>query len=323
MNKPELTAATPGLDFRTYDLRAAGSVSALFTNPLHRCGIYVLDFADGMTYVGQTVNIVTRFAKHRRTWSDIVGLRFAECTRADLTALERIMIRRQESIGDVRNRNETGKPGGSGDMAITTAAGVSVSLPWERARRIGLRPIDLAYGKATDRQESQYARLMNLSGYPDLRRVLARYIAETIPDPTGTQGIWSVTAMAGYNASYPRVATISIGQIEVIRAYQDASAGGELGVAIEVRGGDEFQRALHAVAARKLRRRYFIDPSVRKLNYPVQAITCDDLDIMHRLLALDVIREAAYKLNVTLMRQGSRAFSRYHNPIFAADLLRG
>jgi hypothetical protein len=91
--------------FKQHRVGRLYSVAHLFPKA-ERCGIYVLTFANGERYVGQSVNVVTRFRTHRRTWNDIEFLDFCPCSRAKLDQLERAVIKDQRAAG-YRLRNIT------------------------------------------------------------------------------------------------------------------------------------------------------------------------------------------------------------------------
>ena len=55
-------------------------------------GVYVLEFADGSEYVGQSVHPISRLATHRRRYKDIVAVRFTSVDRADLDRVEQEII---------------------------------------------------------------------------------------------------------------------------------------------------------------------------------------------------------------------------------------
>ena len=72
--------------------------------PKERCGIYVLGFANGERYVGQAVEVVRRFAQHRKTHDDITHMTFKRVNAADLDQVERHHIHTLEGQG-LRLRN--------------------------------------------------------------------------------------------------------------------------------------------------------------------------------------------------------------------------
>lgn len=69
-----------------------GSVAALFRAKTRRCGIYVLHFANGEHYVGQTVDITRRFPQHRKRHADIARISFRSVGKRSLDAHEALLI---------------------------------------------------------------------------------------------------------------------------------------------------------------------------------------------------------------------------------------
>ena len=64
-----------------------------------RCGIYLLWFADGFSYIGKADDVVRRFGQHRAVHSDIVAFSFQEVERILLDRRERTLIREAETRG--------------------------------------------------------------------------------------------------------------------------------------------------------------------------------------------------------------------------------
>ena len=136
------------------------------------------------------MNVVTRFAKHRRTWGDIVSLEFATCAREDLDECERRVVSQEERVHSPRNLLLTYHPSGWGDIEIEQeAGGVSIRLPMGRSDRMTI---------ASEPANSPLARYWRLAGrpdYPKIREEPATFIGETIPDPVlTTHGMWAITA---------------------------------------------------------------------------------------------------------------------------------
>src|ERR1700755_831621 len=80
------------------------SVAHLFGSRRNRCGIYLLWFADGFSYIGKAHDVVRRFGQHRALHSDIVAFSFQEVERNLLDERERTLIREAET-GELRLRN--------------------------------------------------------------------------------------------------------------------------------------------------------------------------------------------------------------------------
>jgi hypothetical protein len=76
------------------------SIAHLFasTKKGSRCGIYLLALMDGTHYIGQTIEVVRRFAQHC-SQHEIVGFSFIRAKQAELSQLEREKIYLAESLG--------------------------------------------------------------------------------------------------------------------------------------------------------------------------------------------------------------------------------
>lgn len=60
-------------------------------------GLYRLSFDSGEEYVGQSVNVDTRFVGHRKRWDDIVTFELFPKPTGDLDGPERQLITRTEA----------------------------------------------------------------------------------------------------------------------------------------------------------------------------------------------------------------------------------
>ncbi|WP_129588018.1 GIY-YIG nuclease family protein [Rathayibacter oskolensis] len=293
----------------------AGSAAALFLGRKTLCGIYVLEFENGQRYVGQTRNIVSRYATHRRHHGDVVALSFAPCPPELLDECEVEEIRRQEAAHSLRNLALTGWPGGSEDLGVTVEEGRSVLLPWERGRR-GLIGDE---GGAT--LPGRFWELSRRADYDELARALGRYIGETVSDPFGTQRVlWTVSALPSTNRTKKarRLLTLSCGVLETVYVQEDRT-NGELMICVNI-DAPTFD-ALVSEADQDL-------PSIFAEGYDADYKSAAVAQYVFEswadlLLALDFspFLDAAYKLNTTLMRRGGSPLRRSHNLFFANDLL--
>lgn len=304
------------LVFSRYETTPGVSLASTEPGLVDRCGIYVLEFADGAEYVGQTVTVVARFRGHEHNFGDIVAIRFAPCRVGDLDRREVEIIKREEQAGKkLRNLLLVGRPGGASDLDVVPTTGYTISLPWDRSKRRTLA--DLAH-------ESKEARMWRLAAhpsYPHLRRTIGRYVGETIPDPVESQGIWSLTALP---STFSRLFTLTVGNTETLYGgtYRDGTDNVWCVVNVsDVLGGrrlplakwlDRFDLPItHEPAKYAVSR-----------DHPVRRVVCDDIRAVTTLLAAERFVDAAYRLVVTLMRRGSAPNRRKHNVPFAADVMR-
>jgi hypothetical protein len=212
----------------------------------------------------------------------------------------------------------TNRPGGWGDLEMSCETGVAVSLPWDRAKRVTL---------AMEPSASPLSRFWQLTGRPDyevLRSVLGLYVDQTIPDPVLTaQGQWTITALpaTGRTKTWSRLLTFNCGPIETLFIGDVTLDGGEVLTVANLNISAETNRRELGRTLRDMASPVHLRPNFYRAS-PVMTLEFDDLESLAAALTQPFVQEAAYALNVALMRQGSRVFSRFHNAPFATDILR-
>lgn len=304
---------TNRLKFVRYDTSDLESISALFVGepPASRCGIYILHFDDGMQYVGQAGNVVTRFGAHRRRWPGIVALQFAQAPATQLDALERATIKRLDKDGvPLRNKLLTGRPGGVESFAIDTRAGETISLPLDRDERQRPR------GAQATRPMGKYLALAGEDFYLDLLLALGEYVYQTIPAPERTAGLtWFVSPLPATGWGN-RLVTFSCGPVETLFVSMYVDAGMVFCLNLS---SDISQRKVKALGSRwggcLLH--------TRRGPYRSAATTCVEIkshEAFTEFIQVPEIAQAAYALNVRMMRTGSRLQARHHNTALASDI---
>jgi hypothetical protein len=321
MITPEAVTPDPLL-FTRYPMQDAAPVSTLFSieNPTAICGIYVLEFEDGDRYVGQTVNIVSRYATHKRRHGDVTAFSFAPCETALLDYYERAVIRREQRTHDLRNLMLTDWPGGTDDLVVALAEGAAVQLPWERERR------ETAASVPKRSKERRFWELAGRSDYAGICSQLARYVHETIPDPARTQGIlWSLTALPSTSRTTDRrrLFTLNAGSVEmlVLTEWDLEDGGSELEWTMNI-WPEGIIKPLEALKGDWLNGATYRESDDYKSAGPVVAIDCVGTDVFAKALDQAVILDAAYKLNVTMMRRAKTIYAEHHNQSFTSDVLR-
>lgn len=310
------------LFFKHFEMEEAPPVSTLFdmaATDTH-CGIYVLEFEDGARYVGQTVNIVSRYAQHRRKHGDIVAFSFAPCAVALLDVYERLVIKYMEEEFSLRNKKLTDLPGGHGEFRFQTQAGNALQLPWDREKRATV----LAEPRGSPLK--RYWELATRPDYPVIRRQLARYVHETIPGPNQAGGsLWSLTALpsTGQRKGVRRLFTLNAGSVEVLFVTErDLHSGGtqlEWRMNLSLRGLPETLRGPNGV---RIRGTKFNETDHYRSVGPLMAATSVGTDGFASALNQKYIVDAAYRLNVMLMRRSTSVYAKFHNHSFAFDVLR-
>ena len=194
------------------------SVADLYGSRNKRCGIYVLEHSDGMHYVGQAIDVVRRFAQHRKVSSDIERFSFFRVPRRELDAEELRCIRGAEAQGlRLRNRMLVKQLLGESDLddvlspeeqhasvedPSAFASEARLPLDQDQAQRLRFRP--------------QFERFR---GDPDVERVTALlrlYVQRCVPVARRTEmSFWNVSCLPGTNrSSRPRWAAVSVGEME-------------------------------------------------------------------------------------------------------------
>lgn len=305
------------LHFTRFDMSEQGSASPLFaTRDAPRTGVYILEFADDARYVGQTVDIVARYAAHRRHHGDVVALSFAPCAPGDLDEAERAIVHEQERHHRLRNIMLTDLPGGASDLTVSFDDEISATLPWERERRVTV----------ADEANSRRQRAWQLQARPDwpaLLEVLARYVDQTIPAPISTAGqLWTLTALpgTGRRSGAHRLFTLNCGQMETLY-LREVVIDGEAIIAASVNllttqeGFDAIAAALDAADAP-----WEASVGDYRAEPDAVAITIEDWHNIVQALEIPELLEGCYALNVRLMRRGVSMFRRSHNAVLAGHV---
>lgn len=157
-----------------------------------RRGIYVLEFANGELYVGQSVNVVSRFAthvhgsSHHEPWADIIAIRFRPILEDDLDEAERSEIQRLRKTGHTL-RNKAGNLGHERPAPLDKVVTIEEQHHWAAGApnyELGRLRKRIAAGQPLRRAQgsSSSAPLSNNSA----NTKLAAYFAQ----PSHQQGIW-------------------------------------------------------------------------------------------------------------------------------------
>jgi predicted GIY-YIG superfamily endonuclease len=309
------------LAFTRYDMSEAGSAAALFAGSKKMCGIYVLEFDDGMRYVGQTHQIVSRYASHRRAHGDIVAFSFASCSAADLDEHERQEIRRQEQAKQsLRNLNLTGWPAGNGDLDVSIENGESILLPWARERRLRIQD----EGAAT--LQKRFWMLAARDDYEEMADAVSMYVddvhrrslrhAEVVVERRGL-------AKTGQTKSRRRLFTLNCGGMETLFALEHGHRD-DAQLQIHVNFDEESTLQCLKGSGRGTQMPdgfYDIADTFYSTPGVIQA-TFDTWTDLSRALDFGPFVEGSYKLNTLQMRRRSSPYKRHHNQGLADDLLR-
>jgi hypothetical protein len=311
------------LHFTEQLMTANDSLALLLADGEARCGIYWIDFADGESYVGQSVSARSRLATHRRRWDDAVSVRFAACPADRLDEFELAAIQHVQRSRPLRNKMLTSRPGGERDLMVTVSPGQSLTLPWDRDRR-GVITDQSGPSETTVSQRVKFEELAQLADFGAVAGLLATIIREAIPSPVESQGaLWSVSALPSTNkaSGWRRMSTLSAGRVEILRTFESTRGGVVEHPTFLNLAPDTNMAALTRAVKRAELGKAWIEEATYAALAGVHTLQVPSLDLTEKLLREPVIIESVYCLVVTLMRQGSAPLRRVHNPALAAHLL--
>lgn len=309
------------LAFTQHDVTMLDSVSHLISVE-DRCGIYVLDFDDGEQYVGQSNDVVTRFASHRRRWADISQLHWHTCARTTLDEVEQGVIAGKLRAG-VMLRNIKYARGPLGVSPLDTVVTPDDQLAWIN----GDEPFK---GTDTERQIDRALQLKKRPSYEKLQKdrrmfaitvlALNAFVNFTIPRPAATERkFWVLSAMPTTNRSkgHHRLATLSINKVEVFWLFSTEHESEKVfwgqmqlskSLLTERLGTTDFASAIG------------VDPdSVHFEEADYETSGGDGLVVRFfdlswfELLQNEAVVEAARSFNLMLLRKGTSPLGHHHN----------
>jgi hypothetical protein len=158
----------------------------------HRCGLYVLFFANGEYYIGETVDIRARLAAHRRTHPDITHVSFrplghSQRAKPELRHAERIAIagcfERLKHLG-IHTRGIAFVPRPSIETDFDFLLPPAQQRHWEgdlTAEGLdGERVVDEVVRR---RYQSRFEKFWRRTDAAEITAVLRRYVRLCIPAP--------------------------------------------------------------------------------------------------------------------------------------------
>lgn len=309
------------------------SIAHLFGTSRNRCGVYFLAFCSELFYIGQSVDVVKRFAQHRRVHDDIVGFSFIPLPKSKLDNVERAMIFQVESLG-FRITNAVHVTNITGDTDLDLIISPSEQEDW----------IDdpLTFNSAqTDSDlprillpETQQARFFKhysrFKKHPLNKRALSllkQYIWHCIPMPRRTEySFWSVSCMPSTNlTTWPRLLCVNAAVMELFVVGAEKQNAESLWSFVNV-AEDTLLEHWHSL--KNLTKAF---PFVRVIHsgyrdagqHQVTLHTYDDAP-MEQLLTDPGVCKAAATLSLRVMRKRATIYGKYHcvqlaNQVFTAD----
>lgn len=172
----------------------------------------------------------------------------------------------------------------------------------------------------------RFWELASRDDYNEIRKQLARYVHETIPCPSQAGGIlWSLTALPSTSKrkGIRRLLTLNVGSVEVlyVSEFDLLEGGSEIEWCMNL-WPDELEEKLQALTGSWVHDAGYRTNDSYKSAGPLISVDCPGTDVFASALNQQSILNAAYRLNVLMMRRSTSMYAKFHNQSFAADVLR-
>ena len=302
--------------FRRWELPHGVATSAVLPIGGPMRGIYILEFADGQEYVGQTVNLASRLGEHRRLWGDVVAVRFLTEPTEPLRDLEYALIAERRVSNELRNIAGMALP--LPTQVLDEVVDQQVQEEWLQGRTIHPELGDRGrIALQRKRTRKKYDVLSARADFPDLLAALASYVAECIPWPHQTEHrFWSVTSLpsTGRRADWRRLTALSINSLEVLVLGELRNTGGAWrpGGFVNIAALDVIPQAFTE----------WVRPADYSSLAPgsVTSMEVESFEEVAALLADPAIAGAARSLAMGQLRKGRGLFAQFHDFNLADDI---
>lgn len=294
------------------------SIAQLFGASKPRCGIYLLEFPEQRFYIGQAVEVVRRFAQHRKNYDEIVGFSFIPTHRVHLDGVERELIRKAEGLGLVMlNTVHASNVVGNTDLDMVLAPDDQaewLSHPADFNDGDMSKPIALPVAQL-ERFAEQFRKFKAHRLFGPVSCLLQTYVDHCIPAPKRTEySFWVVSCLPSTNRdTWPRLLCVSAGVMEllVIGYHKSRSSDmwGFVTVASDVLSetfptNDALATAFPSM---EVIRREYRDAGQHQIT-----LHADNEQCMKAILRHKAVRRAAAALALRVMRKRATIYAKFH-----------
>src|SRR5215212_3155097 len=300
------------------DVRGRRSIADLLPKSRNRCGIYLLEFADGLFYIGQALDVVRRFSQHRKLHDDIVRWGFRAVKRRNLDAVERELIHRAPSLRlTLTNKVHVSHIVGETDLDELLAPDEQQSWranPAKTSAQDVRLNVD-ADGSQRTRYKGQWSSFRDRDDLSQLLGLLRLCIHGCVPAYRRTEySFWSVSCMPSTNAaSFPRLAAVNMNIMETFVVDHPKHEPNNVLSFVNLSKA----RLLEQYPSKQAFYRQYPGTQWRQSNYQAAGedqmhLVLGNLSSAIRVLADPAVQSAAGLLNLRLMRKGGNIYARYH-----------
>lgn len=305
------------------------TIAHLFSGRRSRCGIYLLEFPDQRYYIGQAVDVVRRFAQHRRNYEEIVGFSFMETPRAQLDDKERELIHHAERLGlilfnTVHAANVVGET--DLDLVVTPEEQTEfLDNPAAFNARDASAPI-VWPAAVVERTAAKYRRFRQQPLADPAAENLAYYLARCVVAPRRTEySFWAVSCLPGTNHHVaPRLLCVNAGVMELFVVGWDkgapTSCWGFVNVASDVLLGRWQSRWRFRRTHPSIR---LIERGYRDAGQFQILLHAYSKEALRSLLQDEMVQCAAAALSLRVMRKRATIYGKNHCKLLADAALGG
>lgn len=305
------------------------SIAQLFGSSKSRCGIYLLEFPEDRLYIGQAVEVVRRFAQHRKNYDEILGFSFIPTLRANLDDVERRLIHRAEALDLVLlNTVHASNVVGDTDLDLVVSPGEQAEWLSDPARfnhADTSSPIVLPLSQL-ERFAEQFRRFKAHPLGWAASFLLQTYVRHCIPAPKRTEySFWVVSCLPSTNhGTWPRLFCISAGIMELLVVGHHKSSPSEMWGFVTV-ASDVLSETFPtdesldtAFPSIEVVRRDYRDAGQHQITLHAGTEQC-----MQAMLAHTAVRRAAAALALRVMRKRATIYTKFHCKQLAGVVIGG
>lgn len=288
--------------------RGRGSIADLF-KPGARCGVYVLLFGDGKAYVGQSVDVVRRYAQHLRVHQDIEAVSFREIPPEELDSTEQELIRLVERSGlRLRNVVFSALPPVESDFDL--AMSPEAQMEWlSDIDRVDAEGARIVNADLRAKHSAKYERLRLNTGIEEVLKKVRSYVRRGIPAiKRGEVSFWSLSCLPAYrNPNITVFMRVNIYWQEVLTVFRERYSGLDFFSLHTAREPIEQDAGLSdELAGLEITNHVYEPGGHDQVNLLVPSGAFD------ALIGRSSVRSAIRQFNHRLMKKGACNFARHH-----------
>lgn len=288
--------------------RGRASVADLF-KPGRRCGIYVLVFSDGKAYVGQSVDVVRRYAQHLRVHQDIEAISFKSVAPEDLDEAEQTLIRLSERAGhQLRNVVFSALPPLESDFDL-------VMSPDEQERWLSDPDlVDISGARFTNdalrrKYEAKYLRFRAQDGTGKILEQVRCYVRRGIPAMKRTEvSFWSISCLPSYaDPEITLFLRVNVYWQEVMTMFREKNSGADcFSLHVAKKPIEEDAKLCRGIAGVEILEHQYAPGGHDQVSLVGPS------EMFDAVMARPCVKRAIREFNHRLMKKGPCNFARYH-----------